>query len=109
MLESRERKKISFQLYSFLLLNPVIYLIGAWYNRVVMGALIGLAGEIRIYKGKDSIPNSIFRGALIGAFVSAGFAFFQQTLTITYLFAGIGFGALNDVVTTRLTKSANKE
>lgn len=84
--------------------NVVIYLMGAWYNRVVMGALIGLAGDIKIYGEKDSVINSLIRGIIIGAFVSVGFAFFQQTITITYLFAGIGFGALNDLITTKITK-----
>ncbi|MGV9172236.1 MAG: hypothetical protein ACOC35_06695, partial [Promethearchaeia archaeon] len=85
--------------------SAVIYLLGAWYNRVVMGALIGLAGGIKIYGNKDSVSNSLIRGALIGAFVSTGFAFFQQTVTITYFFAGVGFGLLNDFITTKLTKA----
>jgi len=87
--------------------NATVYLLGAWYNRVVMGALIGLAGGIKIYKSEDHILNSILRGALIGAFVSVGFAFLGQAFTITYFFAGIFFGLLNDFITTRLVK--NKE
>ena len=84
--------------------NALIYLIGAWYNRVVMGALIGLAGDIKLLKEKDSTLNATLRGAIIGAFVSVSFAFFSQEMTITYFFAGMVFGLLNDIITTNLTK-----
>lgn len=84
--------------------NATIYLIGAWYNRVVMGIMIGFAGEFVLLPGEKTTLNSILRGALLGAIVSVGFAFFQQALTVTYFFAGIGFGTINDVVTTRITE-----
>jgi len=84
--------------------NAAIYLIGAWYNRVVMGALIGLAGDIKLFKEKDSTLNAALRGACIGAFVSVGFAFFSQAITITFFLAGIAYGIFIDIIATNLTK-----
>lgn len=52
--------------------NPTIYLIGAWYNRVIMGIIIGFAGEIIILK-KSLWLNAIIRGAIIGVLVSLSF------------------------------------
>ncbi len=85
--------------------NATIYLTGAWYNRVVMGALIGLAGGIKLYKDENNIVNSIIRGAIIGAFVSVGFSFLSQSITLTYFLAGIAWGIVNDLVTTRIIKT----
>lgn len=85
--------------------NATVYLIGAWYNRVVMGSLIGLAGGIKLYKNEDNILNSIIRGAIIGAFVSVSFSFLSQAIELTYFFAGIVWGLLNDLITTRLMKT----
>ena len=85
--------------------NATVYLIGAWYNRVVMGSLIGLAGGIKLYKNEDNILNSIIRGAIIGAFVSVSFSFLSQAIELTYFFAGIVWGLVNDLITTRLIKT----
>ena len=85
--------------------NATVYLIGAWYNRVVMGSLIGLAGGIKLYKNEDNILNSIIRGAIIGAFVSVSFSFLSQAIELTYFFAGIVWGLVNDLVTTQLMKT----
>lgn len=80
------------------------YLIAAWYNRVILGVLIGLAGELKIYKEEDNIINSILRGAFIGAFVSLGFAFFLGSVLILFFLAGIVFGIVIDLIATLITK-----
>ena len=85
--------------------NATVYLIGAWYNRVVMGSLIGLAGGIKLYKNENNPVNSIIRGAIIGAFVSVSFSFLSQAIELTYFFAGIVWGLVNDLVTTQLIKT----
>jgi len=85
--------------------NATIYLIGAWYNRVVMGALIGLAGGIKLYKNEKNLVNSIIRGAIIGAFVSVSFSFLSQAIELMYFFAGIVWGLLNDLLTTQFIKT----
>lgn len=51
-----------------------LLLAGMWYNRLVMGACIGLAGNIHIIRGK---ANTYVRGSLIG--LAVGFAFFIST------------------------------
>lgn len=90
--------------------NATIYLIAAWYNRVIMGILIGFAGEWNLLKN-DSALNVIFRGAILGTVVSISFGLLQQRIEIMYFFAGILWGILNDLITTtlmnRIIKKAN--
>ncbi|MFX0071042.1 MAG: hypothetical protein ACFFAO_08125 [Candidatus Hermodarchaeota archaeon] len=81
-----------------------IYLIGAWYNRFIMGIVIGFAGDLKIYKEKDNILNSIIRGALIGAIVSTSFAFLRNYPAILFFIVGIIFGILNDLISTKYTQ-----
>ncbi len=49
----------------------VIYLFAFWYNRLLMGFVIGLLD------GKKGLPKILYRGALIGLLVS--FAFYSST------------------------------
>jgi hypothetical protein len=81
--------------------NDVSYLAAAWYNRVIMGIIIGLAGELELIKNSKT-ANSILRGAIIGAIVSVEFGIFGQTLEIMFFFAGIMFGVINDFLTTKI-------
>jgi hypothetical protein len=85
--------------------NAAIYLTGAWYTRLEMGVMIGLAGKLKLIKSPDHILNRIARGALFGAIASVGFAFFQQVASPLYFVAGIMFGVINDILTTRLVPS----
>src|SRR6056297_3848060 len=77
-----------------------IYLTGAWYNRVILGMLIGLASEIKLWKSKDNLINAALRGAILGVFVSLGFALFQQFSQPTFIGAGAMFGAIIDALAT---------
>ena len=88
--------------------NETIFLLGAWYNRVIMGVLIGLAGKWLLFRNLSERWNSLGRGALIGAMVSASFAFMGQEISVPYFFAGIFFGVANDFFTTWLTGRLNK-
>lgn len=81
--------------------NDVSYLAAAWYNRVIMGIIIGLAGDLELIKGSKT-TNSILRGAIIGAIVSLEFGLFGQTLEILFVFAGVMFGVINDFITTKI-------
>ncbi len=63
--------------------SAAIYLLGAWYNRLIMGIIIGLAGEFHFLSEKNQIWEALIRGLLIGAIVSVSFAFLQQMMTIT--------------------------
>ena len=49
----------------------VIYLFAFWYNRLLMGVVIGFLD------GKLGLPKVLYRGALIGLLVS--FAFYSST------------------------------
>ncbi|WP_371805314.1 hypothetical protein [Candidatus Lokiarchaeum ossiferum] len=81
--------------------NATIYLLAAWYNRVIMGMLIGFAGEWVLLKNKPRL-NSVVRGAILGTVVSISFGLLQQRIEIMYFFAGIVWGLLNDLITTTL-------
>lgn len=84
--------------------SATVYLVGAWYNRVVMGVLIGFAGELKVVEAPDAPLNALLRGVVLGAIVSASFAFFGQVVTVTYFLAGLMFGGANDLLTTYLTR-----
>ena len=85
-----------------------VYLLGAWYNRLIMGIMIGLAGEIHFLSEKHQIWEAIIRGLLIGAIVSVSFAFLQQMITITYFLAGIAYGLIIDLISTLIMKKVMK-
>jgi hypothetical protein len=84
--------------------NISIYLIGAFYNRIIIGFLIGFAEELKIYKEKDNMINSIIRGLLLGLIVSIGFAFFNVYINLPFFFMGMVFGILIDLIATKLSK-----
>ena len=75
-----------------------VLLAGMWYNRVVMGAFIGLAGNIRIIKGK---ANVVVRGIILGALI--GFAFFLSTGFRDPVGFGVAlvYGLIIDIVATK--------
>jgi hypothetical protein len=89
--------------------NATIYLLGAWYNRVIMGILIGCADDWQFLKNNSRpLLNAVIRGAVLGALVSVSFGLLHQRLEIIYFLAGIVWGILNDTLTTRiLQKRAN--
>jgi hypothetical protein len=63
-----------------------IYLIALWYNRVIMGLTIGLAGNVQI-TGKSY--KKYIRSGIFGLLVSA--AFFISTDFKDYVAFGAGF------------------
>jgi hypothetical protein len=76
------------------------YLLTIFYNRLLMGFVIGLAGGIRILK-KESL-NSLIRGIIIGAIISVGISFYGGGFA--FIGAGILYGALTDLLATRFDK-----
>ncbi len=90
--------------------NATIYLLGAWYNRVIMGILIGCADDWQFLK-KKSLPilNAVIRGAVLGTLVSISFGLLQQRIEIVYFLAGILWGILNDTLTTWVLQNWEKE
>ncbi|MGY5852161.1 MAG: hypothetical protein RTU92_01185 [Candidatus Thorarchaeota archaeon] len=81
-----------------------LFLIGMWYNRVVMGFLVGLAGDLTLLKSKT--PNSLLRGALLGLFVSLAISLSSGFRDGPALFAGIAYGIIIDVLVTYKKGSA---
>jgi hypothetical protein len=72
--------------------SEAYYLFALWYNRVIMGLLIGLAG------GNLGWPKVIGRGALFGLIVS--FAFYSSTgfNDIVSFLAGILYGIIIEYI-----------
>ncbi|MGB6369826.1 MAG: hypothetical protein WBF68_02170 [Atribacterota bacterium] len=72
--------------------SETYYLFALWYNRVIMGLLIGLAG------GNLGWPKVIGRGALFGLIVS--FAFYSSTgfNDIVSFLAGILYGIIIEYI-----------
>lgn len=72
-----------------------LFLFSAWYNRIVMGLLIGLATPLVITKGRS---NPYLRGGLLGLVVS--FAWFASTDFVDPMgfVAGIAYGIIIDGV-----------
>lgn len=75
-----------------------LFLVSAWFNRVVMGLAIGLAGSVKISGGA---LNRLWRGALFGLIVS--FAWYLDTGFRDFMgfLAGIGYGIIIDWAATR--------
>jgi hypothetical protein len=78
--------------------SNIIYLIGMWYNRVIMGLLVGLAGEIILIENDRN--NSILRGAIIGLVVTTGILLSTSFKDIPSFFAGIIYGIIIDYIST---------
>ena len=72
-------------------------LAATFYNRLLIGLVIGFAGSISILKGK--MQNAALRGAILGGVVSIGMGFYGG-MEIIVLF-GIVYGIITDVAATR--------
>jgi hypothetical protein len=83
-------------------LPNIVFLIGMWYNRVIMGLLIGLAGNIQILKS-DTAPklgNAFLRGLIFGILVSSAIFLSTEFRDLLSFFAGIAYGIIIDVIAT---------
>ena len=100
---------VSKRIPTVILTSSSIYLLGAWYNRLIMGIMIGLAGELHFLGEKYRIPESIIRGIVIGAIISVSFSFLIQQPTWTYFFAGTAYGLVIDLVSTLIVKKVSKK
>lgn len=77
------------------------FLFSAWYNRVIMGLLIGLAGSLVLIKSKY---NPVVRGLILGFIVS--YAWYLDTAFADPMgfLAGVVYGLIIDVVASRYSK-----
>lgn len=69
-----------------------------WYNRLIMGLLIGLAGNLIIVK-RDW--NWVLRGASLGFVVSTAYFFTSGAVDWVSLFAGVVYGVIIEFVLKR--------
>ena len=78
--------------------HEALYLFSFWFNRLLMGVVIGLAAG-----GLDT-PRAIGRGALIGLLVS--FAFYSSTgfNDIVGFLAGIVYGIIIEYAALKLAR-----
>ena len=85
-----------------------ILLIGLWYNRVIMGVIIGLAGDLLlIKKGKNAKwVNAIIRGAILGLLIALQFYLSSNLLDLLSFLAGIMYGVIIDVISTLITQKS---
>ena len=76
--------------------NDAVYLFSFWFNRLLMGIVIGLAWS------KLNTMQAIARGAILGLLVS--FAFYSSTgfADIIGFIAGIVYGVIIEYVALRL-------
>lgn len=73
--------------------DPGLYLVALWYNRVVMGLLIGLAGGLQLI---DRSWNPYLRGAVLGLLVSLAFFLSTGATDVVSFLAGVVYGVLID-------------
>ena len=73
--------------------DNIVYLIGMWYNRLLMGIVIGLVADKRRI-------TVILRGALLGSIVSIAFFISTEFRDPVALIAGIGYGIIIDYAAT---------
>lgn len=83
-------------------LPNIIFLIGLWYNRLIMGVLIGFAGDMILVKRGDqkNLVNAVVRGLLFGILVSTAIFLSSEFKDVPALFAGFAYGPIIDVVAT---------
>jgi len=77
-------------------------LIGLWYNRLIIGLLIGFAGTLQLIKKGNNSKwlNSTLRGAILGLLVSLQFYLSTNLLDFLSFFAGILYGIIIDLLCT---------
>ena len=88
--------------------NPIfqislMYLIYLWYNRLILGFVLGIADNVRIIN--HELGNSVIRGALIGAILSIILVIIPGLAAYSFILAGIVFGIIIDLIATKLAPS----
>jgi hypothetical protein len=83
-------------------LPNLVFLVGMWYNRVIMGLLIGFAGDVNLFAGADEkkLVNAALRGLIFGILVSLAIFLSTEFRDLLSLFAGFAYGPIIDLVAT---------
>jgi hypothetical protein len=82
--------------------DNLAYLMGIWAMRVILGIVIGLAGDIVILKGEQWQPwvNAAIRGILFGLIFSVAILLIDPFKDYSTFAAGIAYGPVADIITT---------
>ena len=72
-----------------------VYLLAMWYNRVLIGLVVGFAG---VWFNLERPVTRCLRGALLGLIVSFAFYLTTQFRDTTAFIAGIVYGIIVEVV-----------
>ncbi|MFW9908555.1 MAG: hypothetical protein ACFFEF_08260 [Candidatus Thorarchaeota archaeon] len=85
----------------------MIFLSGMWYNRVIMGLVIGFAGDLVLIKNdsEKNLVNAIIRGLLFGVLISSAIYLSSEFKDFLSLLAGFAYGPIIDVVATATQKT----
>jgi hypothetical protein len=88
-----------------------VLLIGLWYNRVIMGVIIGFAGDFNLIKNGFRLKwlNSTLRGVTFGILVSLQFYLTTNLLDLLSFLAGIAYGIVIDLLSTSFTQKSKKD
>ncbi|MFX1392496.1 MAG: hypothetical protein ACFFAH_02875 [Promethearchaeota archaeon] len=79
------------------------FLIYIFYNRLILGFILGISDNIKIINSKYA--NAAIRGAIIGTIISVILIIIPGWAAISYLFSGIVYGVIIDLIATRFSKS----
>lgn len=88
--------------YRFGFTGNELFLFATWFNRLVMGIVIGLGGGLVLVKNKY---NYLVRGALLGLIISFSWYVATDFRDMTGFLAGIVYGVIIDYVATRFSKN----
>jgi len=75
-----------------------MFLLATWYNRVIMGLVIGFAGSWQFFKGKN---NPLARGLVLGFVISLALFLSTELRDPIGFGAGIVYGIIIDYVATK--------
>jgi len=77
-----------------------MFLFAMWYNRVVMGLLIGFAYDLKLI---NSDKNFIIRGLILGLVLTLAITFTSEFRDWPSFFAGLAYGPIIDGVATKFS------
>jgi len=87
--------------YRFGFSGNELFLFATWFNRLLMGLVIGLAGSWTLIKNKK---NPLVRGVLLGLIISFSFYVSTDFRDTTGFIAGIFYGIIIDYIATKFSK-----
>ncbi|MFW9931769.1 MAG: hypothetical protein ACFFDR_03865 [Candidatus Thorarchaeota archaeon] len=85
----------------------IMYLLGVWYNRVIIGLIVGFAGDVTIIKSESekNLANAAVRGLILGFIISFATIFGKPDwIDLMGLIAGVAYGVIIDLIATYFHK-----